>query len=647
MEAKDIILLDLFSGTGGFAKGFQEAGYTFRKHYFSEIDKYAIANYLHNFKRATYAGSVEKINGGAIERPDIITFGFPCQDISVAGNRAGLEGSRSSLFFEAVRIIGQYRPSVFVFENVKGLLFSNGGKDFEIVLKAIADLGLYDCEWQLLNTRWFLPQNRERIYFVGHLRGETANQVFPFQESDFPTAGMETSQVAGAIVTYYSGTPNIGTYITDPMENGKPINPRKITPTECERLQGFPDDWTRHGTIEGQAIEIPDYQRYRLLGNAVSVPVVRAVASRLKDGNQTPLPESNPPAVTNEPVQEALIVDTRKTVVLLSEGIGALPPDRIIKTGTELKFIKRYLELNNQVKSPAAIRSFIKDLQDAIQRKRIRKTSPLANEIDLIQDKLIKAYSRMRGNERLIINSKDRSRLSDVVNGSSTKKKHKSELGSIQEGNEKEATKKETHSDNSGLGVLTAEQIANRKFEKLPFVEPWCSLMGTPAKNFTLMLHGEPGAGKTTLLLKFAEYLATNFGRVIYISSEEFEATTITDKVNELLNPIPSNLEFFVTLQGLDLSGYNFIILDSVNDLKLKLDDFKSLRKMYPDKAFILVLQHTKDGNYRGGKDWEHEIQIAGEVKAGSLTIYRNRYRVKGALDFFTHFNIKATGGTK
>lgn len=132
----------------------------------------------------------------------------------------------------------------------------------------------------------------------------------------------------------------------------------------------------------------------------------------------------------------------------------------------------------------------------------------------------------------------------------------------------------------------------------------------------------------------------------MYISSEEFEAATITDKVKELLTPSPPDLHFFVTLDGLDLTEYSFVILDSINDLKLKLDDFKRLRKTYPNKAFILVLQHTKDGNYRGGKDWEHEIQIAGEVKTGNITIYRSRYGVKGTLDVFSHFNIKPSSGT-
>jgi len=178
-----MVYLDLFSGVGGFAKGFVDAGVHITKHYFSEIDKHAIAVYKYNFKDAEYAGDIRAIQH-LYPKPNIITFGFPCQDLSVVGRRKGLSGQRSGLFFEAIRIIEKFRPEVFIFENVKGLLSSNNGKDFEIVLRTIADIGIYECEWQLVNTAWILPQNRERIYFVGHLGGLSRPRVFPFRKSD-------------------------------------------------------------------------------------------------------------------------------------------------------------------------------------------------------------------------------------------------------------------------------------------------------------------------------------------------------------------------------------------------------------------------------------------------------------------------------
>jgi len=396
----------------------------------------------------------------------------------------------------------------------------------------------------------------------------------------------------------------------------------------------------------------------------------------------------------------------------------------------EVKFIKRFVGLHNKVKSPNSILSLIKSLQKSIVQKLIRKTSPLAKEIQAIQDKLVHVYNAMKGDLKIEISDKELSRLVAIAGGeevypsinimkryigmqgkeaehkkiesfihqienSLNKKKvneddpyldkvrtilhtlkkaktgttlsmAKAELNGLEgivkacgckpnrtlgkiyhTGGKKLSTcRKGTYSDarprkgacshNKGLsGVLTAEEMASRKFDYLNFTSPWIMLIGRPATNFTMMLHGEPGAGKTTLLLKFAKYLANTFGKVLYVSSEEFAASTMTEKVNLLLNPFPANLEFAENLKDPDLSNYDFIILDSVNDLGLQLHDYKELRAKHPNTAFILILQHTKAGNYRGGKDWEHEIEIAGEVESGVITIYRNRYGVKGSMDFF------------
>ena len=159
--------LDLFSGIGGFHLGFERAGYEITS-YFSEIDKHAVAVYKHQFPTSTYVGSVTNVRGADLPRINLITFGSPCQDFSLAGKRKGMEGQRSSLVLEAIRLISECRPSVFVWENVKGTFSSNDGADFWAIIQAFANIGGYRLEWQLLNTSWFLPQNRERIYLVGY-----------------------------------------------------------------------------------------------------------------------------------------------------------------------------------------------------------------------------------------------------------------------------------------------------------------------------------------------------------------------------------------------------------------------------------------------------------------------------------------------
>ena len=288
----EIVLLDLFSGIGGFAKGLSEAGFKIKKHYFSEINKYSIANYKHNFKNATHIGNIEKAKGKEIERPDIITFGSPCQDLSLAGKRNGLKGKRSGLFYEAIRLIKETKPRLFIFENVKGLLSCNEGKDFESVLKAFAELGLYDCQWQLLNTRWFLPQHRERLFLVGSLAKEPRPEIFPIgsagalspeniaeKRAEGEISNTITSQIGGGGFH----TPFI-VYRNKKKEKGKSLYHntfRKLSPVECERLQGFPDGWTEKGDFENGLQDVSDAQRYLMLGNAVSVPVVKAIGERL------------------------------------------------------------------------------------------------------------------------------------------------------------------------------------------------------------------------------------------------------------------------------------------------------------------------------------------------------------------------------
>jgi len=293
---KNIVYLDLFSGLGSFAKGLLDAGFVFKKHYFSEIDKHAIANYHYNFKNASYAGDINQFDTQEIQRPDVVSFGSPCQDLSLAGRRAGLKGRKSNLFFKAIEIIDKHRPRVFVFENVAGLFSSNKGKDFEIVLQTIAKLGVYECQWQLINTAWFLPQNRERVYLVGCHRDEPRGTVFPLHvpyEKDRPFE--RKIELVGAVTDSGSQTCRVfeGTRLSPALMVATGFaagylavgnRVRRLTPIEGERLQGLPDDWTKYGIYEGEQKVIADTHRYDLIGNAVSRPVVTEIGKALLSG---------------------------------------------------------------------------------------------------------------------------------------------------------------------------------------------------------------------------------------------------------------------------------------------------------------------------------------------------------------------------
>ena len=292
-------IIDLFSGIGGFSLGFQRAGYNFTEHYFSEIDKHAIANYKYNFPNAKHIGNIKTIQSADLAGADIITFGSPCQDFSLAGKRAGLKGSKSSLIEYAIALIANIRPSVFIWENVKGTFSSNAGADFWAIMQAFANLGDYTIEWQLLNTSWVLPQNRERIYLIGHLAGRSEPGVFPITEDDFFTTEKAQIQSQTPICTTLKASGSMrpeDTYIIPKEANtltggGKSGGlhsdmtviggVRRLTEIECERLQGFPDNYTQYGNYNGRIRRISKTNRYKLIGNAVTVDIVELIAKRL------------------------------------------------------------------------------------------------------------------------------------------------------------------------------------------------------------------------------------------------------------------------------------------------------------------------------------------------------------------------------
>ena len=307
-------IIDLFSGIGGFSLGFQKAGYQFTEHYFSEIDKHAIANYKYNFPHAKYIGDITTLHGGDFRDIDIITFGSPCQNFSTAGRREGLKGAKSSLIQHAIALIAHIRPGIFIWENVKGAFSSNAGADFWAILQALANLGGYRLEWQLLNTSWLLPQNRERIYLIGHSGGRSIPGVFPIGKDDKLLEGKTRKEnrkrtriktsLARTITARYSKMGSNDTYIVPKVaatltggghsgglhsdmtvirhKRGKNKGVRRLTEIECERLQGFPDNWTQYGNYDGVIKPIAKTQRYMLIGNAVTVDIVELIAKRLK-----------------------------------------------------------------------------------------------------------------------------------------------------------------------------------------------------------------------------------------------------------------------------------------------------------------------------------------------------------------------------
>jgi len=334
-----------FSGIGGFELGI---GSEHECVGFSEIDKYAIQIYQKHFPKHKNYGNITTINAEELPDFDLLVGGFPCQTFSIAGKRKGFDDTRGTLFFDLARILRAKQPRLFLFENVKGLQSHDNGKTFATIIATLDELG-YDLQWQVLNSKNHgVPQNRERVFIIGHLRGTPRPEVFPFgNETQMAVESNKSAEVqiastlagAGGHIANgeYKGMNlvqiNNPTYSNDRVygadgirqpfivaERGRyredgiieqKLEPRfdgvtntitsvekdnrlfdgkirRLTPIECERLQGFPDNWTAFGVRSKLAQqrfvflqEISDSQRYKCCGNAVTVNVIRDIAERL------------------------------------------------------------------------------------------------------------------------------------------------------------------------------------------------------------------------------------------------------------------------------------------------------------------------------------------------------------------------------
>ena len=404
-------IASLFSGIGGFEKGILQADLGVEIVFASEFDPDSKAKNINNQPaRQIYKknfgeyphGDITKIKSTDVPDHDILVGGPPCQGFSIAGKREGLCGAKGSMFYEFIRIARDKQPMLLLIENVKGLLSSNGGWDFAKVLIELEDAG-YECEWQVCNTAAFLPQNRERVFIIGHLGSGRTRKIFPIGNSpetilkqgggdDISTGCISTRNQSGQAqwdgsttlisnaidANYYKGIDNHGQrtailQVNNPVHsNNRIYNPdgispaincaeggnrqpfvlcdsgqgrkdqlrtetipplrantgaghnnvvchrtplkfmgrnqknyddgdyaftidscntggvevdkriRRLLPIEAERLQGFPDGWTAKGiNNDGDLVKIADTNRYKCLGNAVTVPVIEFIATHI------------------------------------------------------------------------------------------------------------------------------------------------------------------------------------------------------------------------------------------------------------------------------------------------------------------------------------------------------------------------------
>ena len=262
---------DLFCGIGGFRLALERLGHQCVGS--CEIDGMARTVYKKNFKELPSEVDARNIRPELLPDFDLLTAGFPCQAFSVAGKGLGFEDERGNLFFEILRIVKEKRPAKLFLENVRGLLSNDRGRTFGRILYELGKMG-YDVEWQLINGKYFLPQKRERVYIVGHARERPCEQVFPIgTEENYlveqDKEGPQKEQLVNCIdANYFKGIDNHAQRTAIIQDNKM----RMLSPLECERLLGFPDNWTA---------PLSDTSRYKLLGNTVMIPVVKTIGERL------------------------------------------------------------------------------------------------------------------------------------------------------------------------------------------------------------------------------------------------------------------------------------------------------------------------------------------------------------------------------
>ncbi|WP_171943898.1 DNA cytosine methyltransferase [Streptococcus suis] len=340
--------LDLFAGIGGFRLGMERAGHECVG--FCEIDQFARKSYkaIHDTEGEFEFHDITRVTDESVReigRVDVICGGFPCQAFSIAGKRAGFEDTRGTLFFEIARFASILRPKYLFLENVVGLLNHDNGNTFETILGALDELG-YDAEWQVFNSKNFgVPQNRERVFIIGHLRGAGGRAIFPFGRGDKEIGSLQ-GQSTNTITARYGEAQGSGSYIIEGQQpkiiqrghgynqggehditptltsnswqennhvkvydfynrktkdevgtltasghqgNTKAgtfgildgIRIRKLTPRECWRLQGFPD-WAFD---RAQAVN-SNSQLYKQAGNSVTVNVIEAIARKLEETDE-------------------------------------------------------------------------------------------------------------------------------------------------------------------------------------------------------------------------------------------------------------------------------------------------------------------------------------------------------------------------
>ena len=374
-----------------------------------------------------------------------------------------------------------------------------------------------------------------------------------------------------------------------------------------------------------------------------------------------------------------------------------ITPDDVDFISPEVRFIKRFIGLHDKAKDKATILSFINALQRAIVEKRIRKTSGYASEIEKIQSQLVECYNEMGKTVKITIQPETLAKYEEIskseqvsaivkfvkqyisIHGKTDVKKKAKTLYNRYERafnngdiSYNDVRYKEVHAISQSLiaylqdrtetieiketelnglmglagitvnglnGLETAPtqcisstKLANMEFETIGLHGKYNKLIGDPSVGFTAMVYGLPKSGKSTLCIDFAHYLAQNHGKVLYVALEEGFGYTLKEKF-ERLNAIHPNLIIADTIPQ-NLSQYNFVFIDSVSKAGMTIEQLVKMHKQFPQTAFVFIFHSTKDGNFRGGQGFAHEVDCIIDVADG-FAKGNGRFGVGGEINVF------------
>lgn len=296
----------------------------------------------------------------------------------------------------------------------------------------------------------------------------------------------------------------------------------------------------------------------------------------------------------------------------------------------EVRFINRFLEFHDKILYKKTFEIFIDELQKAIQEKKITKKSPVAKDIIAIQQAVLNAFNTMKNAKHFVLKPTTIKHLKSII------EKYENAYDDIDDDYVKTKKKK---MDLSGIetgqqvNIMPSTDFTNLHFDSIGFTGKWLDFIGDPAPGFTAMVFGMPKMGKSYLCVDFAGYLARNHGRVLYVAKEEKLDATLQQKLKDK-NVAHENL-FVADALPKDLSGYEFIFLDSVNKLGLTPKDLEKLKADNKGKSFIYVFQATKGGKFKGNNEFQHDVDVVIEVPEQGKAVQFGRFNQGGEIDIF------------